>query len=60
MNTIEKDELYEMLIGSPDKQQFADILKGHEYETDSISHGNYVHSLMTEAIMQKCPVIRFR
>lgn len=36
MNAIEKDELYEMLIGSPDKQQFADILKGHEYEKNSI------------------------
>lgn len=36
MNIIEKDELYQVLIDSPDKQQFANILKNQEYETDSI------------------------
>lgn len=36
MNLIKKDELYQLLTSSPDRQQFANILKDQEYETDSI------------------------
>ena len=36
MKPIDKDELYELLTDSPDKQKFADLMKDTEYETDSI------------------------
>ncbi len=36
MKPIDKDELYELLTDSPDKQKFAELMKDTEYETDSI------------------------